>query len=83
VIDTGKAKKMRYSHLLRCMTLREEDVAQASTKQRRGRAGRTDTGYVYYLFSKKDHCRMEEVGQIIVNEVILLYCALISSFNEV
>ena len=51
----------RYSHLLRTMTLREEDVAQSSTKQRKGRAGRTQTGWVYYLFSKQAHDQMDEV----------------------
>lgn len=61
VIDTGKAKKMRYSHLLRSMCLREEDVSKASTKQRKGRAGRTQTGWAYYLFSQKDHERMNDV----------------------
>ena len=79
VIDTGKAKKMRYSHLLRTMTLREEDVAQSSTKQRKGRAGRTQTGWVYYLFSKQAHDQMEEVCDHLFS--LTFHCVRMSSHS--
>ena len=60
VLDTGRAKMLKYDHQLRCASLVDEPVSIASTKQRRGRAGRTATGEARYLFSEEDHRSMAE-----------------------
>ena len=60
VIDSGLAKKAKYDHTLRCPVLCEDSVSRASTIQRKGRAGRTGSGWCYYLFSEAFHKAMKD-----------------------
>lgn len=53
VIDSGKAKKMTYDHTVRLNVLKVEDISKASAEQRRGRGGRTNTGWFFPLYSKQ------------------------------
>ena len=55
VIDSGRAKRARYNHALRCSALSEGWISRASTIQRKGRAGRTDCGWCYHLHSLDFH----------------------------
>lgn len=52
VIDTGLARVKRYSTRNRVEQLQIENVSQASSKQRAGRAGRTSHGLCVRLFSE-------------------------------
>jgi ATP-dependent RNA helicase DHX57 len=61
VIDTGKVKQLAYDPVRNIVCLAEQWTSRASTKQRRGRAGRVSQGTCYKLFSKKvEQSRMEE-----------------------
>jgi len=51
VVDSGRVKENRYDNVKNMATLLECWVAQASAKQRRGRAGRVREGTAYHLFS--------------------------------
>ncbi|CAM6128719.1 unnamed protein product [Calypogeia fissa] len=53
VIDTGRHKEMRYDHSRGISCLEETWVSKASAKQRRGRAGRVQSGYCIRLFSRQ------------------------------
>ncbi|MDD3266365.1 MAG: ATP-dependent RNA helicase HrpA [Burkholderiales bacterium] len=52
VIDTGLARVKRYSVRNRVEQLQIENISQASSKQRAGRAGRTSQGLCVRLFSE-------------------------------
>lgn len=52
VIDTGLARVKRYSIRNRVEQLQIENISQASSKQRAGRAGRTSQGLCVRLFSE-------------------------------
>ncbi len=54
VIDSGFAKLNYYSPKTFTSSLIEEPISKASANQRKGRAGRTQPGICYRLFSKKD-----------------------------
>lgn len=53
VVDTGRHKEMRYDHSRGISCLEETWVSKASAKQRRGRAGRVQSGYCIRLFSRQ------------------------------
>lgn len=51
VVDTGKVKEKSYDAMAGVCSLRSNWISQACAKQRRGRAGRTQKGICYRLFS--------------------------------
>ncbi|KAI9100636.1 P-loop containing nucleoside triphosphate hydrolase protein [Phlyctochytrium arcticum] len=51
VIDSGRVKEMRFNGVIQ--TLAETPTSRASSKQRRGRAGRVRAGTCFKLFSKR------------------------------
>jgi len=53
VVDTGRAKEKSYDPHLKTSTLTPVWISQASTKQRKGRAGRTKPGVCFRLFSRR------------------------------
>ncbi|CAD7923399.1 unnamed protein product [Amoebophrya sp. A120] len=53
VIDCGRAKETSYDPYLKVATLTTSWISQASVSQRAGRAGRTQNGLCFHLFSKK------------------------------
>ena len=52
VIDGGKVKETHYDTEAGLMKLTEQWVTQAAAKQRRGRAGRTQPGVCYKLYTR-------------------------------
>ncbi|KAL2610391.1 hypothetical protein R1flu_028964 [Riccia fluitans] len=60
VIDTGRHKEMRYDHSRGISCLEETWVSKASAKQRRGRAGRVQSGFCIRLFSRQQFQKLEE-----------------------
>ncbi|KAG6550205.1 hypothetical protein Mapa_008165 [Marchantia paleacea] len=60
VIDTGRHKEMRYDHSRGISCLEETWVSKASAKQRRGRAGRVQSGFCVRLYSRQQFQKLEE-----------------------
>lgn len=52
VIDSGYELKGKYDPQLRAKTLDRQRISQAQAKQRMGRAGRTEAGICYHLYTK-------------------------------
>ena len=64
VVDTGRVKEMRYNAETRMAHLCETWCSRASSKQRRGRAGRTKEGVCYKLFSRQLHEQVMQPYQL-------------------
>ena len=58
VIDPGKVKETQYDPETNLTCLIETWVTRAAAKQRRGRAGRTQPGTCYKLYTKKQEMSM-------------------------
>lgn len=54
VIDPGMDREMIYDQKNKITSMKLQNISQSSAKQRAGRAGRTNTGYCFRLYSKKD-----------------------------
>lgn len=52
VVDNGYAKVNNYDNNIDLVQLNEEEISEASRKQRKGRVGRTADGTVYYIYEK-------------------------------
>lgn len=77
VVDCGKVKQMRYSSVLGMDILEVVWISKAQAKQRAGRAGRTQAGKVFRIYTKEDFNRMEQhsVPEILcgnISNVVLL-----------
>ncbi|KAL6302192.1 P-loop containing nucleoside triphosphate hydrolase protein [Sparassis latifolia] len=55
VIDTGKHREMRFDEKRQISRLIETFVAKSNAAQRRGRAGRVQSGLCFHLFTKLRH----------------------------
>lgn len=55
VIDPGLSKQKVYSAQARVESLLIDNISQASAKQRMGRAGRTQSGKCYRLYTEESH----------------------------
>ena len=76
VIDSGLAKLNFYSPRTYTSSLIETPVSRASCNQRRGRAGRTQPGTCYRLYSRedfdsRDEYTTEEIHRTDLSEVVL------------
>lgn len=76
VIDSGLGKINYYNPRTYTSSLVETPVSQASCNQRKGRAGRTQPGTCYRLYSKKDFQErplftQEEIYRTDLSEVVL------------
>ena len=76
VIDSGLAKLNFYSPTTFTSSLDETPVSKASSNQRRGRAGRTQPGTCYRLYSRRDfdarpEYTTEEIYRTDLSEVVL------------
>ena len=88
VIDSGLGKINYYNPRTFTSSLLETPVSQASCNQRKGRAGRTQPGTCFRLFSKKDFQErplftQEEIYRTDLSEVVLRMAELgITDFEE-
>ncbi|HOQ92626.1 MAG TPA: ATP-dependent RNA helicase [Treponemataceae bacterium] len=76
VIDSGLAKINYYNPQTFTSSLNETLISKASCNQRRGRAGRTQAGVCYRLYSRNDYDRrslytLEEIYRTDLSEVVL------------
>lgn len=76
VIDTGRAKKMRYDSVRGINALLSEPISKSSAEQRAGRAGRLGPGFCLRLWSESEHkARPEfdtpEISNIDISEIYL------------
>lgn len=76
VIDSGLAKLNFYSPRTFTSSLIETPISKASCNQRRGRAGRTQSGTCYRLYPRKDYdtresYTVEEIFRTDLSEVVL------------
>ncbi|ODV59888.1 RNA helicase [Ascoidea rubescens DSM 1968] len=55
VIDCGRAKQLHYDFKLNCTKLVEDWCSKAEIKQRRGRAGRIQSGICYHLYTRENY----------------------------
>ncbi|KAI0778038.1 P-loop containing nucleoside triphosphate hydrolase protein [Trametes elegans] len=55
VIDTGKHREMRFDEKRQISRLVETFIARSNAAQRRGRAGRVQSGLCFHLFTKARH----------------------------
>ena len=60
VVDTGKAKKMRYDNVRGINALLSESISKSSAEQRTGRVGRLGPGYCLRLWSNSEHEKRPE-----------------------
>lgn len=60
MIDSGKVKETSYDPETALSKLEEQIVTRASAKQRRGRAGRTQAGECYKLFTRRHEENMRK-----------------------
>ena len=59
VIDGGKVKETHYDAEAGLTKLTEQWISRAAARQRRGRAGRTQPGVCYKLYTRGQEKRME------------------------
>jgi ATP-dependent RNA helicase DHX8/PRP22 len=53
VIDPGEDREMVYDQKNKVTSMKLKTISRSSAKQRAGRAGRTNTGYCFRLYSQK------------------------------
>jgi RNA helicase HrpA len=88
VIDSGLSKLNFYNPRSYTSSLIEGPISKASANQRKGRAGRTQEGYCYRLYSRKDFenrplFTTEEIYRTDLSEVVLEMADLgITAFEE-
>jgi len=60
VIDTARAKEVSYDPYLKVGTLTTSWISKASSKQRAGRAGRTQGGLCFHLFCRERYNKVDD-----------------------
>ncbi|OJA10313.1 hypothetical protein AZE42_05191 [Rhizopogon vesiculosus] len=67
VVDSGKVKETGYDPESGLSVLKEKWVTRAAARQRRGRAGRTQPGVCYKLYTRKQE---EKMGRFPIPEIL-------------
>lgn len=58
VIDPGIDREMVFDQASRISSMQIKTISESSAKQRAGRAGRTNTGFCFRLYSEEDKRKM-------------------------
>lgn len=71
VVDCGRVKQMRYSDNLGMSILETVMISKAQARQRSGRAGRTEPGKVFRIFTMEEYNNMIEtsIPEILTTDV--------------
>ncbi|KAG1839236.1 P-loop containing nucleoside triphosphate hydrolase protein [Suillus subalutaceus] len=67
VVDSGRVKETGYDPESGLSLLKEQWVTRAAARQRRGRAGRTQSGVCYKLYTRKQE---EKMGRFPIPEIL-------------
>ncbi|KAI6202815.1 hypothetical protein M3Y94_00483800 [Aphelenchoides besseyi] len=76
VVDSGKVKEKAYDHNTRISELKTISIAQSNAEQRCGRAGRTQNGFCFRLYSRDEFDAMNvtqlaEMKRVAIHEICL------------
>jgi HrpA-like RNA helicase len=76
VIDPGEDREMVYDQKTKVTALKLKKISQSSAKQRAGRAGRTNMGYCFRLYSIKEKNELDlnkvpEIQNMALDTVVL------------
>lgn len=84
VIDTGKQKVNIYDYLNQFNKLEETFISESSRLQRKGRVGRSSSGYVYYLYKENSMKNNKIQYEIAMKDISLdvLFSQLKENNNE-
>ncbi|GFR01942.1 ATP-dependent RNA helicase DEAH12, chloroplastic [Trichonephila clavata] len=63
VVDCGLVKESHYDSIRNMSIMSVSFISQSSAEQRRGRAGRTQVGKCYRLYSKKNYESMNKISE--------------------
>jgi HrpA-like RNA helicase len=66
-VDSGRVKETAYDPESGLSLLKEQWVTRAAARQRRGRAGRTQPGVCYKLYTRKQE---EKMGRFPIPEIL-------------
>jgi len=80
VIDTGYAKVNTYDPLEDVKTLITMPISNSSSKQRKGRVGRTSTGTVYYMYDEAKIINNKTAYQIADSDIRDIMIDLLKSY---
>ncbi|PFH52275.1 hypothetical protein AMATHDRAFT_57321 [Amanita thiersii Skay4041] len=87
VIDTGKVKEVHYDPESNLSRLDECWISRAAGRQRRGRAGRTQPGICYKLYTREDESNMEDFSEPEIHRIplenIVLYIKTVYESQDV
>ena len=62
VVDSGLVNEMRFDPKKNMSSLNTTPVSQSSANQRKGRAGRTSSGFCYRLYTENDYNQMDKTS---------------------
>lgn len=84
VIDSGKAIQQGYDEAAGVAFLEKGWIAKANIKQRAGRAGRTQPGICYHLYTEKEYEKFRDFGEpsIHTEDIAGLFLSVLSSYPE-
>ena len=76
IIDSGRMKEVQYDPDIQLTSLVEGWVSKAAGRQRRGRAGRTQPGICYKIYTRKQEMDMSnfpvpEILRVSLNNICL------------
>ena len=85
VIDSGMSWKNKYIPKIRGSSLKKGFISQASSKQRLGRAGRTQRGIGYLLYTEKQFSKFDKhnAANIITDDITPLLLQLLATTNDI
>ena len=76
IIDSGRMKEVQYDPEIQLSSLVEDWVSKAAGRQRRGRAGRTQPGICYKMYTRKQqrdapNFSVPEILRVSLNNICL------------
>jgi pre-mRNA-splicing factor ATP-dependent RNA helicase DHX15/PRP43 len=88
VIETGLVNESVYLPEIRANQLKKSNISKANVKQRIGRAGRTQPGVSYHMYSKSDYLSFEdfdmpEFTKSNISQNLLQLLKMLKSMNKI